>query len=76
MLEYVDSLGGVGLFRALDLLNRETLIVTSAAAIRDVLQNNSYDYSKNPNTQNYIAMFLGEGLVYAEGVHHKVYSHH
>jgi len=72
VLEYVDNTPNQGIFRALDVFNREVLVITSPAFIRDVLQVNSYDYTKVPNIQNFLRVTLGDGLVTVDGEEHKV----
>ncbi|KAF2676480.1 cytochrome P450 [Lentithecium fluviatile CBS 122367] len=71
VLEYLDNTPNVGMFRALDLLNREVLVITSPEVIREVLQTNAYDFRKVANVQNYMKVLLGDGLVTVDGQEHK-----
>ena len=74
VLDYVDTTPNDGIFRVLDLFNRETLVITSPKVIKEILQTNSYDYRKLAVIQNFMKVLLGDGLVTVDGEDHKVCS--
>ncbi|RDW77358.1 hypothetical protein BP6252_05411 [Coleophoma cylindrospora] len=71
MLNIVENTPNKGILRALDLFNRETLVVTSPKGIKDLLQNNAYDFEKSPFVKKLLKLVLGDGLVVVEGAEHK-----
>ena len=71
VLEYLDNTPNDGIFRALDLLNREVLVISSPEVIREILQTNAYDFRKVANVQNFMKVLLGDGLVTVDGEEHK-----
>ncbi|KAJ5059983.1 cytochrome P450 [Bipolaris maydis] len=71
VLEYLDNTLNQGIFRALDLLNREVLVITSPEFIKEILQTNAYDFCKMANVQNFMKVLLGDGLLTVDGEDHK-----
>lgn len=49
------------------------LIVTSPAALADILVHHSYDFEKPPFSRTFLTKFLGNGLLTTEGEVHKHY---
>ncbi|KAF1852036.1 cytochrome P450 3A4 [Cucurbitaria berberidis CBS 394.84] len=49
----------------------DRLILTTPAALADVLVHKSYDFEKPPWVRAFLKRFLGEGLLVAEGVKHQ-----
>lgn len=47
------------------------LIVTSPAALADILVHRSYDFEKPPFSRTFLKKFLGDGLLTSEGEEHK-----
>ncbi|KAL1796104.1 hypothetical protein ACET3X_006328 [Alternaria dauci] len=71
VLEYLDNTPNEGIFRALDLLNREVLVITTPEVIKEILHTNAYDFRKVPNVQNFMKVLLGDGLLTVDGEEHK-----
>jgi hypothetical protein len=72
VLEYVDNTPNDGIFRVLDILNKEVLVITNPKYIKEILQTNSYGFEKVPAIQNFMKVLLGDGLVTVDGEEHKV----
>ena len=60
-----------GIIRVLDFFHTDRLLVTSPAALADVLVNKSYDFEKPPWTRAFLRKFLGDGLLVTEGDQHR-----
>lgn len=60
-----------GIIRTLGFFHTDRLIVTSPAALADVLVNKSYDFEKPPWSRAFLRKFLGDGLLMTEGDEHK-----
>lgn len=56
-----------GLILVRGFLHTNKLIVTSPAALADVLVHKAYDMEKPPWTRGFLRKFLGDGLLVAEG---------
>lgn len=54
----------------------DRLILTSPAALADVLVHNSYDFEKPPWTRDFLRKFLGDGLLMTEGEEHRHHRKH
>ncbi|EUC40633.1 hypothetical protein COCMIDRAFT_41058 [Bipolaris oryzae ATCC 44560] len=71
VLEYVDNTPNQGIFRALNLLNKEVLVITRPEFIKEIPQTNVYDFRKMANVQNFMKVLLGDGLLTVDGEEHK-----
>ncbi|KAL4898639.1 cytochrome P450 [Aspergillus ambiguus] len=60
-----------GLVRLKGLFNSDQLLLTSPKAISEVLVKNPYDFPKPEMSRNFLRVGIGDGLVVAEGAHHK-----
>jgi cytochrome P450 len=60
-----------GIIRTLGFFHTDRLILTSPAALADVLVNRSYDFEKPPWSRAFLRKFLGDGLLMTEGEEHK-----
>ncbi|KZM21436.1 uncharacterized protein EKO05_0006299 [Ascochyta rabiei] len=60
-----------GIIRTLGFFHTDRLIVSSPAALSDILVNKSYDFEKPPWTRAFLRKFLGDGLLMSEGGEHK-----
>ena len=69
--EWMETIPNEGLIRFRDLFNREGLIVTTPMTLKTVLNDNAYDYIKQPSTVDALRPVLGDGLVLVEGDVHK-----
>ncbi|KAL4882679.1 cytochrome P450 [Aspergillus karnatakaensis] len=69
---WASSTPNDGLITYRSFFNQDRLIVTSAKGIADVLLNNTYAYTKQPNERDVIRRFLGEGLTISEGEVHRI----
>ncbi|KAH7399149.1 cytochrome P450 [Phaeosphaeria sp. MPI-PUGE-AT-0046c] len=65
-----------GLILTRGFLHDNKLIVTTPAALADVLVHKSYDMEKPPWTRSFLRKFLGDGLLVAEGDVHKHHRKH
>lgn len=70
-LELIKDVTNNGLICWRGFFHAERLLVTTPAAIADVLVHNSYDYEKPPWTRNFLRIFLGDGLLVTEGDEHR-----
>ncbi len=70
-LEWMETIPNEGLLRFRDLFNREALMITTPMTLKTVLNDNSYDYIKQPSTVDALRPVLGDGLVLVEGDVHK-----
>ncbi|KAF1917155.1 cytochrome P450 [Ampelomyces quisqualis] len=68
LMKEVDN-DGLIMFRGYFHTNK--LLVTTPAALADVLVHKSYDVEKPPWTRAFLRKFLGDGLLTAEGEEHK-----
>lgn len=69
--QWMDTIPNEGLLRFRDMFNAEGLIITSPALLKTVLNDNCYDYAKQPSTVSVLRPVLGDGLVLVEGDVHK-----
>ncbi|KAJ4318078.1 hypothetical protein N0V94_004603 [Neodidymelliopsis sp. IMI 364377] len=60
-----------GIIRTMGFFHTDRLILTSPAALADVLVNKSYDFEKPPWSRAFLRKFLGDGLLMTEGEEHK-----
>ncbi|KAH8708578.1 cytochrome P450, partial [Phaeosphaeriaceae sp. PMI808] len=60
-----------GIILTRGLFHRDRLIITTPAAIADVLVHKSYDMEKPPWARAFLRKFLGDGLLMTEGDEHK-----
>ena len=67
----METIPNEGLLRFRDLFNREGLIVTTPMMLKAVLNDNAYDYIKQPSTVDALRPVLGDGLVLVEGDVHR-----
>lgn len=65
-----------GIIRILGFFHTDRLILTSPAALADVLVNKSYDFEKPPWSRAFLRKFLGDGLLMTEGDEHKHHRKH
>lgn len=65
-----------GIIRTLGFFHTDRLILTSPAALADVLVNKSYDFEKPPWSRAFLRKFLGDGLLMTEGDEHKHHRKH
>ena len=70
-LRFTKEIVNDGLIRWRGFFHIERLLVTTPAAIADVLVHNSYDFEKPTWTRNFLRTFLGDGLLVTEGDEHK-----
>jgi cytochrome P450 len=70
-LRFMKSTANDGIIYWRGFLHVDRLLVTSPAAIADVLVHNSYDFEKPLWTRNFLRKFLGNGLLMTEGDEHK-----
>ncbi|KAL6720989.1 hypothetical protein ACLMJK_000089 [Lecanora helva] len=73
---WVNEVPNAGLIRYLDLCNLERVVVTSPAAVAEVLLHRCYDFEKPPHFRKGIARVIGLGLFTAEGETHKKQRKH
>lgn len=71
-LHAADNIPNNGLLRRIDMLNSETVLVTSLEVVAEFLQQKAGDYTKIPEVRRFLRDMLGDGLVTAEGHDHKV----
>ena len=72
MRNWIDQVPNDGIFRYLDIFNRERLVVTDPKALAEMLVHKSYEFVKPPPFVSSIGRILGVGLLLAEGEEHKV----
>jgi cytochrome P450 len=70
-LRFIKDTVNDGLIHWRSFLHADRLLVTSPAAIADVLVHNSYDFEKPPRSRSFLRIFLGDGLLVSEGDEHK-----
>lgn len=70
-LEMMKATPNDGLIHTHSFLHTDRLLLTSPAAIADVLVSRSYDWEKAPWMRSFLRMFLGDGLLVSEGDSHK-----
>jgi cytochrome P450 len=70
-LRFTKNTANDGIIYWRSLFHADRLLVTSPAAIADILVHNSYDFEKPPETRNFLRKFLGNGLLTSEGDEHK-----
>ena len=68
----METVPNDGLFRRIDILNEEVLIITKPSLAAEFLQQRADDYEKLPTIRRILVDMLGNGLVSAEGIDHKV----
>lgn len=61
-----------GLIRYYIVGNLERVFPTSPAALREILVNNAYNFTKPQTIQQFLYPIIGHGLILAEGEEHKV----
>lgn len=66
-LKLMKEVGNDGLILFRGYFHKNKLIVTTPAALADVLVHKSYDVEKPPWTRAFLRKFLGDGLLTAEG---------
>ncbi|KAF2712111.1 cytochrome P450 3A4 [Pleomassaria siparia CBS 279.74] len=59
-----------GIIRFLNWWHKDRLLLTSPAALADVLVHKSYDFEKPPWVRTFLVQFLGDGLLTSEGEDH------
>ncbi|KAH6618843.1 cytochrome P450 [Boeremia exigua] len=72
-LDIINATPNDGVIRTYGFFHTDRLIVTSPAAIADVLVHKSYDFEKPAWISDFLRRFLGNGLVMLEG---DVHRHH
>ncbi|KAF2403885.1 cytochrome P450 [Trichodelitschia bisporula] len=70
-LRFVKTVPNDGLIRLWNFWNTESLIITNAKSICEVLVTKSYDFEKAPKARSTLHRILGEGLIVTEGDLHK-----
>jgi len=70
-LGFTDSLPDTGIYRNLDLLNREHVAITNTKGMAEFFHTRAYELEKDPMIAQFLKTFLGDGLVTAEGNVHK-----
>ncbi|KAF2130750.1 cytochrome P450 [Dothidotthia symphoricarpi CBS 119687] len=60
-----------GIIHTTGFLHTDRLLLTSPAALADVLVHRSYDFEKPSWARNFLKKFLGDGLLMTEGDEHK-----
>lgn len=70
-LDIMKSTPNNGIIRVLGFFHADRLILTSPAALADVLVNKTYDFEKPAWVSGILRRFLGNGLVVLEGDAHK-----
>ncbi|KAF9698490.1 hypothetical protein EKO04_003484 [Ascochyta lentis] len=70
-LNIIKATPNNGIIRTLGFFHTDRLIVSSPAALADVLVNKSYDFEKPPWSRAFLRKFLGDGLLMTEGDEHK-----
>lgn len=70
-LDIMKSTPNNGIIRIFSFFHAERLILTSPAALADVLVNRCYDFEKPPWSRAFLRKFLGDGLLMTEGDEHK-----
>ena len=69
--KWMEEIPNDGLLRFRDLFNGEALMPTSHAMLKAILNDHSYDYTKQPRTVDILKPVLGDGLILVEGDVHK-----
>ncbi|KAK3695255.1 cytochrome P450 [Podospora appendiculata] len=72
MTDWINSIPNDGLIRYLGLFNQERLLVTSPAALAEVMVTKNYDFKKPDQIRFSIGRILGVGVLLAEGEEHKM----
>lgn len=75
-LKMMRSTPNDGLIFTYGIFHTTRLIVTSPAALADVLVHRGYDFEKIPGTRNFLRKFLGDGLLTIEGEEHAHFRKH
>lgn len=70
-LQFTTHTDNDGLILWHGFFHADRLLVTTPAAIADVLVHNSYDFEKPPWSRSFLRIFLGDGLLVSEGEEHK-----
>ncbi|KAF2672057.1 cytochrome P450 [Microthyrium microscopicum] len=68
---WVNSIPNDGLIRFRVLLNQERILLSSPAAVREVLVTKCYDFDKDFQSNSLVREILGNGLLLASGEEHK-----
>jgi hypothetical protein len=66
-LRIMKATGNEGVILMRGFFHSDRLIVTSPAALADVLVHKSYDFEKPPWSRAFLKKFLGDGLLMTEG---------
>jgi len=72
-LEWMKSVPNDGLIQVRSLGHQRTvLLATTPEVVKQILNENAYDYAKNEVTRSFLRRFLGDGLIVVEGNQHKL----
>lgn len=75
-LEIMRNTPNDGIVLTRGFFHTDRLILTSPAALADVLVHKSYDFEKPPWSRLFLRKFLGDGLLMTEGDEHKHHRKH
>jgi hypothetical protein len=74
-LKMMKEVKNDGLILTRSFFHRSKIVVTSPAALADVLVHKSYDMEKPPWTREFLRKFLGDGLLITEGEEYETPIH-
>jgi cytochrome P450 len=69
--KWMETIPNDGLLRARYVLGEDAIIPTNEAIIKSIIQDNAYDYEKQPRVTSMFRKVLGGGLLLSEGDDHK-----